>query len=75
MRSFHSPARLAQPGVPWCRLGFSPRANFMAAGARTAIWSMSVPAVLSRTDCPPMGLAEPGPVWTQVIPARRASSK
>ena len=67
--------RVAGPWSLWVFLGFSPRANFIAAGARTAIRSMTVPAVLSNTDCPPMGLAEPGPVWTQVTPARRASSK
>ena len=47
----------------------------MAAGERTTIWSATVPTVFSRTDCPEMGFAEPGPVWMQVTPARRASAK
>ena len=56
-------------------LGFSPRANFMAAGAFTTISSTQRPSVFMARNCPAMGLAEPGPVSTVVTPPSRASRK
>ena len=50
-------------------------AIFMETGSATTMRSAMAPSVLTHSICPPMGLAEPGPVTKVVTPAARASAK
>ena len=59
----------------YTRLGFSPKAHFIAAGSLTIMLSTRSPTVFMTRKVPPSTLALPGPVQTQVTPALRAAAR
>ena len=56
----------------YIRLGFSPKAHFIATPSRTTISSTLLPTVLIVVKVPPSTFALPGPTQTQVTPAAAA---
>ena len=56
----------------YTRLGFSPKAHFMATPSRTTMSSTRLPTVLIVVKVPPSTFALPGPTQTQVTPAAAA---
>ena len=61
---------------PYTRFGFSPSADFtLTASEITCSSTVRPPHVLSATDCPPIGLPDPGLTTTDVTPPLSASRK
>ena len=58
--------------VPYTRLGFSPKAHFMATGYFKTMSSTRLPCILMATKVPPTTLPLPGPVTAVVTPAAAA---